>query len=197
MRLALYGDPLPIDPLIHVLRRNRAEQDVSRERAVVIKMVLGSRRKLSVKKERDLNPMEALDETAPSVGYRLGRLLCTLDVIQRRALGNENVVGGDDEAARLRELRGPNTTNIDKFFGSASSAPATAFPTMIRNAVTHLAAIRKDNFGTADALQREIEEIVEPIGYSFPLTLSLEEQGAFDLGYFHQRAQNRRRASGR
>src|SRR5690606_8677982 len=43
VRLALAGNPLPLGLLFMAVRRNRAEPGVSRERAMLIKMVLGSR----------------------------------------------------------------------------------------------------------------------------------------------------------
>jgi CRISPR-associated protein Csd1 len=42
-------------------------------------------------------------------------------------------------------------------------------------------------------LQEELEEIMGRIGAQFPRTLTLQQQGEFALGYYHQRAHNRAR----
>jgi CRISPR-associated protein Csd1 len=172
LRLALGGDPLPMDLLFQAVRRNRAEQGVSRERAALIKMVLGSRAEVQ---EGGTDAMTELDVANQEPAYLCGRLLAVLDAIQRRALNN------------------PNTTIVDRFYGAASSAPASVFGTLLHGAQAHLGKLRKDPKTQVAhaALERRLEEVMEPLP-TFPKTLTLQQQGLFALGFYHQRAADRR-----
>ncbi len=170
LQLALAGVPLPVDLLYLAVQRNRAEQGVTRPRAVLIKLVLGSQERI----ERS-GWMSELDLSNREPAYLCGRLLAVLDAIQSRALNN------------------PNTTIVDRFYGSASSARASVFGTLLHGAQAHLSKLRKDerSRGAYLALERRLEEILEPLR-EFPATLTLQEQGLFALGFYHQRAADRR-----
>lgn len=172
LRLAFAGDPLPLDLLFLAVRRNRADQNVTRERAMLIKMVFGSQPSAA---EGEESTMSDLDLANREPAYLCGRLLATLDVIQQRALGN------------------PNATIIDKFYGTASSAPASVFGTLMHGAQAHMGKLRRDHKGTFNALEEQLEIILEPLE-TFPTTLTLQDQGLFALGFYHQRAANRRAA---
>jgi CRISPR-associated protein Csd1 len=139
---------------------------------MLIKMVLGSQPNATEWDESKMSDLE-LDSREPA--YLCGRLLATLDVIQQRALGN------------------PNATIVDKFYGTASSAPASVFGTLLHGAQAHMGKLHRDSRGTFNALEEQLETILEPLG-TFPKTLSLQEQGLFALGFYHQRAANRRAA---
>jgi CRISPR-associated protein Csd1 len=104
-----------------------------------------------------------------------GRLLAILDAIQDRALNN------------------PNATIIDRYYGSASSAPASVFGTLLHGARHHLAKLRKDEKtrGSYRFFETQLEDVMRPIS-GFKPTLSLQEQGLFALGFYHQRAANRK-----
>lgn len=170
---ALGGTALPLDLLYQAVRRCRAEQGVSRERAVLIKMVLGSR---GLTREGD-GAMAELEMENREPAYLCGRLLAVLEAVQRRALGN------------------PNATIVDRYYGTASSAPASVFGTLLHGAQPHLSKMRKDprSQGAQRALERRMEEVLAPLA-GFPKTLTLQEQGLFALGFYHQRAADRRAA---
>jgi len=174
-RLALTGAPLPMEVLFLAVRRNRAEQDVSRERATLIKMVLVSQPDVP---GRDEHTMSDLETTSTEPAYLCGRLLAVLDVIQSRAIGN------------------PNATIVDKFYGSASSAPASVFGTLLHGAQAHMSKLHRDQPGMHYRLQETLESITEPL-MAFPKTLTLEQQALFALGFYHQRAADRRAAKER
>jgi CRISPR-associated protein Csd1 len=57
-----------------------------------------------------------------------------------------------------------------------------------------LAKLRRERRGTYEALQRRLEEILAGLP-TFPKTLTLENQGLFSLGYYHQRASDRAAAA--
>ena len=120
--------------------------------------------------------MSGLDAGNQDPAYLCGRLLAELNEIQRQALGQTNA------------------TVIDKFYGSASSAPASVFSNLLNNARNHLSKLSKaGNKGEAAAksLDRRLEEIMDGLR-TFPTTLTMPEQAMFALGFYHQRAANRR-----
>ncbi|HID05924.1 MAG TPA: type I-C CRISPR-associated protein Cas8c/Csd1, partial [Armatimonadetes bacterium] len=64
--------------------------------------------------------------------------------------------------------------------------PATVFPMLIKLNHAHLSKLAKDKPGAATNRKKDIGEIVEGID-DYSKHLSLEEQGLFSLGYYHQR----------
>lgn len=170
--LALRGGPLPLDIAFQAIRRCRIEGVVSRERAALIKMVLGSQPRTT---PEEITRMTDLDPTRTDPAYLCGRLLAVLDAVQYAA------------------LRQTNATVVDKFYGTASSAPASVFGTLLGNAQPHLARLRKERPGVYRALECRMEEVLDQL-HVFPKTLTLPDQGLFALGYYHQRAADRRAA---
>lgn len=175
IRLALTGGPLPSWLLSKAVRRNVCEQGVTRSRAALIKMVLLSSNPDSVVE----GSMEKLDPANNDPALLCGRLLAVLEAIQREA------------------VPGVKATITDRFFGTASSAPASVFGRLIRGSQPHLAKLRKDRRAASEALQKRLEEIIHPNLRTFPRVLTLEQQGIFALGYYYQRAEDRAAAMAR
>jgi CRISPR-associated protein Csd1 len=173
LHAALTRQPLPRDLLAQAIRRNHAEQRVTRPRAALIKMVLTGLREI---KE---GTMQALDVDHPDAAYHCGRLLAVLEEIQRAA------------------IKGINATVADRFYGSASSMPHAVFPRLVRGAVPHLSKLQRDRRPAYIALQRRMEGVMEaiPARPAFPHTLTPERQGLFALGYYHQKAHDRAEAT--
>lgn len=169
LRLALSGGRLPLWMLFQAVRRNRAEQGITRPRAALVKMVL-----LSQTEDTKEDDMVQLDPSNHEPAYLCGRLLAVLESIQRAALG-----------------RKINTTITDQFFGTASSAPASVFGRLIRGSQAHLGKLRREKRDAYEALQSGLEKVLAGLVEGFPKTLTLEEQGLFGLGYYHQRAADR------
>ncbi len=116
--------------------------------------------------QRNKNRQEltmGLNRELPDTGYRLGRLLAVLERLQSDT--NRNL----------------NKTIVDRYYGSASTRPVTVFPSLIHLAQHHAAKLKNPGF-----FQKEIGDVLEAVP-SFPSHLSLEEQGLFALGYYHQR----------
>jgi CRISPR-associated protein Csd1 len=174
LRTALTGAPLPMDVLARAVQRNRAEQGVTRPRAALIKLVLCSQMDIS---EEEAAGMVELNPERNDPAYLCGRLMAVLDAVQRRALNN------------------PNATIVDRYYGAASSAPASVFGTLLHGAQPHLAKMRKDprSKAASAALNRRLEEVLAGLD-QFPTTLTLQEQGLFALGFYHQRAADRKAA---
>ena len=116
--------------------------------------------------------MSELDPNDKNPAYLCGRLLAVLESVQAEA------------------LHGLNTTLTDRFFGTASSAPASVFGKLVRGSQAHLGKLRKTRRGTYEALERRLEEVLADLP-AFPRTLTMEGQGMFALGYYHQRAADR------
>jgi len=167
LHMALKGGPLPKWLLFQTVKRNRVEQKITRPRAALIKMVLCSQEQTG-SEER----MEMLDSENRSPAYLCGRLLAVLESIQERA------------------VPGLKATIVDRFFGTASSAPASVFGRLLRGAQPHLGKLRKERKGTYSALSNRLEEVLSGLE-GFPKTLALEDQAIFSLGYYHQRAADR------
>jgi CRISPR-associated protein Csd1 len=110
----------------------------------------------------------SLDPSRPEPAYRLGRLLAVVDKLQADALGNVNA------------------TIVDRYYGSASSTPAAVMPTLIRRCQHHLSKLRRDKPGWAVNQEKLLQEVMSGLE-RFPPTLTLEEQGLFALGFYHQR----------
>lgn len=173
IRNALQGDRIPEDMLVKLVRRNRTEQEITYPRAVLLKLIFSSNRnrKEMMHNMEQLNPdpnLHGLDLEA----YACGRLLAVLESIQKAALGSVNA------------------SLTDRYYGSASSTPAVAFPPLLRGARAHLSKLRKTKTGAYKALEERLEEVTTDLP-TFPKTLGLQQQGLFGLGYYHQRASDR------
>lgn len=152
--------PRALLPLI--INRIRAEHEygVGYLRAALIKAILTRyARKTGTKEECTVT----LDPKRNNTGYQLGRLFAVLEKAQKDALG-----------------QGINATIRDRFLASASSTPASVFPRLLRLAQHH---ISKAEYGHRS--DRIIADITQNID-EFPRTLSVEDQGEFFLGYYHQ-----------
>lgn len=171
-RAALRGDPLPRSLLVTAIQRMRLAprprqnaQLVLRARVGVIKAVLRRQRP---------NPLEvsvALDESNTSPPYLLGRLFAALEKLQLVAAG------------KGRDL---NATVRDRYYGAASSTPAAVFGRLLALSMHHASKAKDDGLGRhAERVKSEIIGLMS--ADAFPKTLSVEEQGLFAVGYYHQR----------
>jgi CRISPR-associated protein Csd1 len=172
---AIAGRPLPPGLLHGAVQRTRAQQAVHRNQAALIKLVLHMRtRDADILREED--PMTDLDLSNRDPAYLCGRLLAEIEAAQRAA------------------IPGAKATVIDRFFGTASTAPASVFGNLLRRAQAHLGKLKRDRPGAYGGIQQRLEEIMSGLD-GFPRTLSLDEQALFVLGYYHQRASDRAAAT--
>ncbi|GBC63962.1 type I-C CRISPR-associated protein Cas8c/Csd1 [Desulfonema ishimotonii] len=161
MRAILTGESYPRSLLSTVITRIRSDQTVNYLRAAMIKAYL-------VRYSRKIKPLEmevkmGLDKESPNIAYRLGRLFAVLEKAQKDA------------------IPGAKATIKDRYYSSASATPRAVFPQLLRLAQHH---IQKAEYGYSS--DKRIEEIMQEI-QSFPGHLSIEDQGLFALGYYHQR----------
>ncbi len=161
MRSILDGTAYPQVLQNSVMIRIRADQEINYIRAAILKAILV--RKYRLNKQR-MEVSMALDKENKNQAYLLGRLFATLEKAQQDAIG-KNI----------------NATIKDRFFGLASATPKVVFPQLLRLA-QHW--VEKADYGKVR--DKEIEEIVCHLN-DFPAHLSLDEQGLFAIGYYHQR----------
>jgi CRISPR-associated protein Csd1 len=89
------------------------------------------------------------------------------------------------EKAQKDANPGIKSTIRDKYFTSASTTPASTFPTLISLVQHH---ISKLEYGVYyDKMIGEIMDKLKVEDNPFPKNLSLDEQGIFYLGFYHQR----------
>lgn len=160
----LDGTPYPRTLLQQCIRRIRAEQQVNRARAAIVKACINRFNRFYNKREKEV--LVGLDRTNTNTGYRIGRLFAVLEKIQEEA------------------SPGINATIRDRFYGAASATPITVFPQLLKLKNHHLPKI--PNLGRRVNLEKEIQEIFESINI-FPSHLALDEQALFAVGYYHQR----------
>ena len=113
------------------------------------------------------------NELTPSSPLLSGKLFAVLEEIQLRS-ARWNI----------------NSTIVDRFYGSASTAPASVFGNLIKNATSaHLPKIRKAQLGHAE-LEADVEETMVLLNDNggFRPTLRPKEQAEFALGFYTQRA---------
>ena len=183
LHAALRGTPLPQSALVAALRRQQLEQRKPDEKsdpklkpariALIKACLLRSPTETSTPKEA---MTECLNPDSRDPAYLCGRLFAVFDRLQYLASG------------------GVNAGVVERFYASASTTPSLVMGRLFRNAQFHLA---KADGGVATNVRKDFEEITCALGDKFPPSLSLEQQGRFALGYYHQKAEYRRRTADR
>ena len=158
----LDGTPYPRTLMQECIRRIRAERNVNRSRAGILKAFLNRAPGVSGKEKI----LVSLDRANTDIGYRLGRLFAVLEKIQEEA------------------NPGINATIRDRFYGAASSSPVAVFPRLLNLKNHHLSKL--SNPGRRVNFEKEIMEIMNEIS-GFPGHLTLDQQAYFAIGYYHQR----------
>ncbi len=164
MKSILNGTPYPQTLLTSAIRRVRGEQQVSYQRAALIRAVLVRDARFYRKQEKEVDV--SLDASNTNTGYLLGRLFAVLERAQEAA--NPNI----------------NATIRDRFYGAASSTPVAVFPHLFKLKNHHISKLYNRRLATN--LEKQIGEIMAGIN-DFPAHLSLADQGRFAVGYYHQR----------
>lgn len=163
VRAVFSGGPYPASLLETVMLRIRAESSVTRGRAAIIKAYY-------LKNPHSDCPKEvltvSLNEASNNPAYVLGRLFSIYENVQQAA------------------NRGIKATIKDKYFNSAAAMPASIFPVLNNLYQKHL---RKLSPGLRKYFDNQVVELKSKLGESYPVRMTLAQQGAFDLGYYHQR----------
>lgn len=159
----LSGARYPAGIYTDVLIRIRAEQGkVTWGRAAIIKAYL----------TRNGNWKEGgnymgLNEGSRETAYVLGRLFSVLELIQ------------------MDTNPGIKATIRDRYFNSACATPASIFPVLIKLKNSHMKKLERDKGSAKIYYEKLLTGLMEKLD-EYPRQLSLEEQGKFMLGYYHQ-----------
>ena len=104
------------------------------------------------------------------VAYICGQIFAKLESVQHAALGDRN--------AGIRE----------KYFTYAMTAPSAAFGRLFNLNAKHFTKLKGEKPGLAVNLDKELQALCNDVKIDeFPQTFSLEQQGQFAIGYYHQR----------
>lgn len=164
-RAILDDSPYPTTLLQQAVRRIRAEQEVTRIRASLLKAYLNRFQRTYPSNEKEI--LVALDPENTNPGYRLGRLFAVLEKIQEDA------------------QPGINATIRDRFYGAASASPVTVFPQLLKLKNHHLAKL--ENLAFRFSHEKRLTEIIGGLPVDMPRHLSIDDQARFAIGYYHQR----------
>ncbi len=165
LRAILNGTPYPATLLNGTELRIRAERNITRGRAAILKAYYLRFPHPDCPKE--ILQME-LNETSTNVAYTLGRMFSVYEQIQQTA--NPDI----------------NATIKDKYFNAASATPATVFPLLGNLAAKHLRVLARDKKGAAVNLEKKLQALSVVVGEEYPTRLNLPQQGSFQLGYYFE-----------
>lgn len=174
-RAILENTPYPAALYNAIVNRIRTDQDdpqkgihkINYARAAIIKAYL-----LRKYRNQSQNPIQevlamSLNEQSALPAYVLGRLFAVLEKVQQEAIGDVN--------ASIK----------DRYFTSACASPSSVFPILLRLSQHH---ISKAEYGYArDNRIGAILNLLDVEKNPIPSHLSLDEQGVFVLGYYHER----------
>ncbi|GAB4030280.1 MAG: type I-C CRISPR-associated protein Cas8c/Csd1 [Elusimicrobiota bacterium] len=177
-----------LNPILECLKsrlvKNEKKDRYNESRFALLKLILNRNRKES---DMEIKPKLTADTDDPA--YNCGRLLSVFDGLQQRA--------------HEWKLEGP--TVAERYYGSASTSPSTAFGILWRLHLHHLKKLRGlggKHTVVANAIEQRITDICALLGQteemkknrlppSLPRTLNLQAQGRFALGYYQQKAEDR------
>lgn len=171
-RAILENTPYPAALYNAIINRVRADQDerftrkINYARAAIIKAYL-----LRKYRNQPQHPIQevfvmSLNEQSTHPAYVLGRLFAVLEKVQQEAIGDLN--------ASIK----------DRYFTSACASPASVFPILLRLSQHHISKVG------AYYHDKRIEAILNKLDVEknpIPAHLSLDDQGVFVLGYYHER----------
>lgn len=108
-----------------------------------------------------------LNEECNDAAYVLGRIFAVLEAIQKEA--NPSIT------ATIR----------DRYFNSACATPAAVFPVLMKLKNSHIKKLERDKGGAKIYYEKQLMILMGKLE-EYPKRLSLEQQGQFILGYYHQ-----------
>jgi CRISPR-associated protein Csd1 len=130
-------------------------------------------------KEKSKMIDEKLNPAITDEAYNCGRLLAVFEELQA--------------AAHEYKLEGASV--VERYYGTASSSPNSAFGILWRLHQHHLKKVSRTNRAKAEAIKQKIAEIATNFKRTnpprFPRSFDLQAQGRFALGFYQQIAADR------
>ena len=163
LQAILSGGRYPASLYTDIMIRIRAENgNINWKRAAIIKAM----------EIRNYNWMKGdefmgLNEECNDAAYVLGRTFAVLEAIQKEA--NPSIT------ATIR----------DRYFNSACATPAAVFPVLMKLKNSHIKKLERDKGGAKIYYEKQLTILMGKLE-EYPKRLSLEQQGQFILGYYHQ-----------
>lgn len=170
LRAVLMNTRYPATLLNGVTLRIRAEREVTRGRAAIIKAcLLQNYRYKPIYSELEEVLQVELNDTCNYQPYVLGRLFGVMEKIQL-ASTDWNI----------------NRTIKDSYFTSAASTPKNIFAKLFPLSEYHMKKLSRDKPGLANTLAKEKGALVSKLTAPIPSRFSSEETDCFYIGYYHQ-----------
>ena len=169
-RAVFSGTPYPVSLMEAVLLRIRAEQNVTWERAAILKAYL-----IKNNERKEDHPMFSevtsvqLNEDCNYTPYLLGRLFRVMEEIQLASTGWS-----------------VNRSIKDSYFNSAASTPLSVFGKLFALSNYHLKKLIRDKPGLGKKLGDLESELAARLISPPPARFTQEETICFYLGYYHQ-----------
>ena len=169
-RAIFTGAAYPQSLLLSVIARLRADGNLSGVRAAMLKACIRRPERMSQPEKED--NLVSLDTTSDNVPYLLGRLFAVFAYAEKAAAKRSATIG-------------------DKWFGSASSAPSRAFPSLMRGFRHNISKLGKGDSQSqgsgvrADKAAGEIAKLLPAPG-DLPSFMTPADQARFFVGYYHQ-----------
>lgn len=170
LRAVLMNTRYPATLLNGVTLRIRAEREVTRGRAAIIKAcLLQNYRYKPIYSELEEVLQVELNDACNYQPYVLGRLFAVMEKIQL-ASTDWNI----------------NRTIKDSYFTSAASTPKNIFAKLFPLSEYHMKKLSRDKPGLANTLTKEKVALVSKLIAPIPSRFSSEETDCFYIGYYHQ-----------
>lgn len=164
MQAIISGGRYPASLFTDTLMRIKAEQGkISWGRAGIIKAYL-----IKNCNWKEGENYMGLNEESEETAYVLGRLFSVLECIQ------------------IEANPGIKATIRDRYFNAACATPASVFPILIKLKNSHIKKIEREKESAKRYYENLLMETIGKLGEEYPKRLSLEEQGKFTIGYYHQ-----------
>lgn len=164
LRSIVMGTIYPYSLYEMVILRIRAEHDLSWKKAAIIKAFFMK----NYNENNFLREVATVSVNESNYGpYVLGRVFAVLEMIQKSA------------------NPGIKATIKDRYFTSAASTPAQIFPILLSLTQHHLKKLSEGGKIYYDKLLMQLQNKITDNTY--PPRLNLQEQGAFYLGYYHEK----------
>ena len=163
LRAILTGGRYPATLYQQVQIRIKADRQITWERMAIVKAYL--LRNSTDERIKEGLTVQLNDQTTYQP-YLLGRLFAVLEAIQEKA------------------TPGINATIKDKYFTSACATPSVVFPILLNLKDKHL---KKLDGGIRVYYDKQVSELMGQLTEDYPAHLSLQDQGVFQIGYYHQK----------
>lgn len=169
MRAILTGRPYPRSLLAAVVARIRVDQYVDASRVAICKAIISRNFRLGTEME---DAPVALQQNSKDIAYNLGRLFAAYAYAE------------NSFAKRSATLR-------DKYVGAASATPLRVFPILMRGYEHNRTGLAKSGGrkkGAGVRVELAVSQIIAllPGIGELPVSLTLEEQARFFIGFYHQ-----------